>query len=342
MKAAYYERNHVIRIGDTAPAAPGPGEIEIEVAYCGICGTDVGIYHGKMDWRVAAAQVMGHEMSGVVRTVGDGVGDFAAGDRVTVMPLDPCGECPTCRAGHDHICENLRFLGIDTPGAFQERWVVPAHTARKVPAALSLSRAALIEPLAVACHDVRLGELASNDLAVVLGGGPIGTLIALVARRDGARVIVSEINPYRVQHLEALGLEAVDPRAVDLPALVEELSEGAGADVVFEVTGHPSGAEMMTRLPKARGLIVAVGIFARPPEIDLFQFFWRELRLCGARVYENRDFDRAIELAASGDLPLDRLISDIYSLEDIKKGLDLMSTGGDVMKILIQCGNPEK
>ncbi len=339
MKAAFYERNQAIRIGEAERGAPGAGEIEIEVAYCGICGTDVGIYHGKMDWRVTASQIMGHEMSGVVGSVGEGVTGFAAGDRVTVMPLDPCGECPTCRAGYDHICENLKFLGIDTPGAFQERWIVPAHTVRRLPEDLPLSRAALIEPLAVACHDVRLAELAPNDLAVVLGGGPIGTLIALVARQAGARVIVSEINPYREQHLEALGLEAVDPRAVDLPALVEESSEGAGADVVFEATGHPSAAEMMTRLPKARGLIVAVGIFAKPPEIDLFQFFWRELRLCGARVYENRDFDQAIELAASGDLPLDRLISDIYSLDELKKGLDLMSTGGDVMKILVQCGD---
>lgn len=337
MKAAYYERNQQIRIGEIKAIEPGRGEVAIEVAYCGICGTDLGIYHGKMDWRVAESQIMGHEVSGVVQAIGPGVTEVNIGDRVTVMPLDPCGDCPACHAGLSHICENLKFLGIDTPGAFQGRWTVPAHTVHRLPDTLPLSRAALIEPIAVACHDIRLGQLVPGNLAVVLGGGPIGALVGMVAQDSGARVLVSEINPYRIKLLQELGLEAVDPRSVDLPALVKESSHGAGADVVFEVTGNPSAARLMTRLPRARGLIVVVGIFAQPAEINLFDVFWRELQLRGARVYERQDFERAIKIADSGTLPLDHIISEVYPLAELKKGLDQMSDGAEVMKILIQC-----
>ena len=110
---------------------------------------------------------MGHEMSGVIESVGPGVSGWSAGDRVTVRPLDPCGACPACRAGHSHICHNLKFIGIDTPGALQGLWTVPAHTLHRLPDALPLREAAMIEPVAVACHDVRMGEVRPGEHAVV-------------------------------------------------------------------------------------------------------------------------------------------------------------------------------
>jgi 2-desacetyl-2-hydroxyethyl bacteriochlorophyllide A dehydrogenase len=253
------------------------------------------------------------------------------------MPLDPCGECPACKAGHSHICQKLKFLGIDTPGGFQSTWTVPAHTVLHLPESLPLTRAALVEPLAVACHDVRLAGVKPGEAVVVLGGGPIGTLVALVAQQAGARVLVSEINPVRVEIGRSLGLDVIDPREVDLVQLVNERTGTAGADVVFEVTGHPSGAELMTQLPRTRGRIVIVAIFNDPPKVDLFRAFWRELHLQGVRVYEREDFERAIELASAGALPLDGLISEIYPLERLEAGFRKLEQGGDVMKVLIQC-----
>lgn len=337
MKAAFYERNETIRIGACTPRPPGFGEVQIRVAYAGICGTDLGIYHGKMDWRVAESQIMGHEIAGHVSAVGPGAEALSPGDPVTVMPLDPCGKCPACRAGHGHICQNLRFLGIDTPGGFQSFWTVPAHTVVKLTPGFDLRHAALIEPVAVACHDIRIGAVARGEMAVVLGGGPIGALIGLVARSLGATVLVSEIHPFRRQTLARMGLEAVDPLATDLPRLVNERSGDAGADVVFEVTGHPSGIEMAAQLPRTRGRIVVVGIFGRPAPVDLFRIFWRELRLLGARVYEREDFEHAVSLAASGVLPLDMLISEVYPIEQLQAGLRQMDGGGNVMKILLKC-----
>lgn len=337
MKAAYYEGNQKIRVGECIPVAPKAGEVQIKVSYAGICGTDLHIYHGQMDKRVTMPQIIGHEMSGIVHQVGEGVGGWAAGDHVTVMPLDPCGICPACLAGHRHICQNLKFLGIETPGAFQSFWTVPAHTLHRLPDTLSFQIGAMIEPLAVACHDVRIGEVKAGEYVVVLGGGPIGILIALASRSAGARVTVSEINLYRIALLKELGFEVVNPKEADLVAHVNGQTKGAGADVVFEVTSTQAGAEIMTQLPRTRGRIVAVGIFSQPPKVDLYRFFWRELKLAGARVYEYEDFEKAIQLADSGSLPLNRLITETYILEDLGKAFQKLDSGGDVMKILIKC-----
>jgi 2-desacetyl-2-hydroxyethyl bacteriochlorophyllide A dehydrogenase len=337
MKAAFYEGNERLRVGACVPVPPGPGQVQIQVSHCGLCGTDLHIFHGKMDHRVTFPQVLGHEMSGVVAAVGSGVENYRAGDRVTVMPLDPCGDCPACRAGHSHICQRLKFIGIDAPGALQTLWTIPAHALHRLPASLSFEQGALVEPVAVACHDVRLAGVQAGEYVVVQGGGPIGVLVALVAKAAGGSVMITEINPFRIQLARELGIDVVDPRATDVVAMVNEQTGGAGADVVFEVSGSAAGAELMTKLPRTRGRICVVAIFAEQPKIDLFRFFWRELRLLGARVYEHEDFDRAIALAASGQMPLERLVTRVAPLEAIEESFRMMERGGDVMKILLRC-----
>lgn len=334
-QAAFYIGEQTIENGDCTPQTPQPHEVQLAVSHVGICGTDLHIFHGVMDKRVTFPQIMGHEMSGTVSALGSGVTEFAVGDRVTVRPLDPCNDCPACDAGHNHICQNLKFLGIDTQGAMQSYWTVPAHTLHKLPDNLSLAHGALIEPLAVACHDVRLGEVSADDYVVVLGGGPIGILIALVAQKTGANVLVSEINPFRIALAQKLGLSAIDPREQDLQAYVEAQTGGAGANVVFEVTGSQAGASIMTEIVRTRGRIVMVAIFGQPAPVNLFRFFWRELKLIGARVYEPEDFEKAIALAASGDLPLADIITDVRPLAELQASFQAMESGGDVMKILL-------
>ncbi|MFW5829163.1 MAG: zinc-dependent alcohol dehydrogenase [Planctomycetota bacterium] len=337
MTAAYYERDLNIRIGEEPQRAPGAHEVRIDVAWCGICGTDVGIWHGKMDWRVALSQIMGHEMAGTVAAIGSAVQDLQVGQAVTVMPLDPCGTCSNCTAGLSHICQNLNFLGIDSPGAFQYSWTVPAACVLPLPPDLDLRHGALIEPIAVACHDVRLAGLTAGARAVVIGGGPIGTLVALVASARGAEVLVCEINPHRRSRLEAMGLAVADPNGEDVPARVQAWTGAAGADVVFEVSAHPDGIALATELPRARGLVVIVGISPKPVPVNLFHVFWKELRIAGARVYEREDFQAAIELAAAGTLPLDAIISATHPLQDMKAALQDASGGGDVLKVLVDC-----
>jgi 2-desacetyl-2-hydroxyethyl bacteriochlorophyllide A dehydrogenase len=341
MNAAYYSGQETITMGPCKTAAPGPDEVKVRVAYCGICGTDMHIFHGKMDKRVDMPQVIGHEMAGTVAEIGANVTGLVPGQKVTVMPLDWCGDCPACRDGNTHICQNLKFLGIDTPGAFQEFWTVPARVVLPLPDSLDLKKAALIEPLAVALHDVRLGGVQEGDFVVVLGGGPIGTLVALAAKAKGAEVLVSEINDFRLTMLDGMGFKTANPLQSDVVETVKSLTGGRGADVVFEVTAHPAGIETAVKLPKTRGQIVVVGIFSEPPKVNLFDFFWKELKLRGARVYEKQDYEAAIETVATGDLPLDQLISAVHPLGDLATGIRQLAKGGDVMKVLIQCSEEE-
>jgi threonine dehydrogenase-like Zn-dependent dehydrogenase len=161
-------------------------------------------------------------------------------------------------------------------------------------------------------------------------------LVALVAKNAGADVLVSEINPYRVEFAKSLGLSSINPQEADLVEFVVEKTAGAGADIVFEVTSSTAGAKVMSDLLRTRGLAVIVGIFGQPAEVDLFRFFWRELRMIGVRVYESQDFEQAIKLAASGALPLDKMITSIRPLENLKSGFQDMESGRNVMKVLLE------
>ncbi|MFF2937893.1 zinc-dependent alcohol dehydrogenase, partial [Streptomyces mirabilis] len=299
---------------ETAPvefSEPGPGEVLLAPAYVGICGTDLHIFHGDMDARVAAPAVLGHEMSGRVVRVGAGVEGWRPGDAVTVMPLRWDDTCPACLAGHQHICQRLDFIGIDSPGAMQQRWTVPASTLIRLPDSLALDRAALVEPTAVAVHDVGRADVRAGERVVVVGGGPVGILIALVARAVGADVRVVELSAHRRLLAEELGLTAWDPADDDVPALVGEWTGGAGADVAFEVSGAAGGVDTAVDVLGVRGRLCLVAIHPRPREVNLHRFFWRELTLVGARLYDRSDFERAVALVADGTIAVGRLISKV-------------------------------
>lgn len=335
MKALLYEGNHTFTTKTTEKQPLKKGEVRLKMAYVGVCGTDVHIYHGKMDARVKPPQIIGHEVSGVIEELGEGVSDWKIGENVTVRPLNPGVEMPSDN-GYRHIGQNLKFIGIDSPGGMQQYWNVPAFTLHKLPENLSLQLGAMIEPLAVACHDVRLGEVVAGENAVVIGGGPIGLLVALVARQKGANVMISEVNKNRIEFIQSLGFQTVNPMEQDLVQTVEAFTNGAMADVVFEVSGVQAGVTAMTQLPKVRGRIVMVAIHSEPKAVDLFRFFWREIKLIGARVYEPEDFDEAIALAASGTLPLDKMITQVSPLEDAKKVFETIEQNPAGMKYLLE------
>ncbi|MEM9778697.1 MAG: alcohol dehydrogenase catalytic domain-containing protein [Pseudomonadota bacterium] len=336
--AAHYRGNKTFTLDRTAKPTPRPGEVAVRIAYCGICGTDMHVFHGNMDARVGFERVIGHEMSGTVESLGEGVTGLTQGQKVVVRPLDPCGACPACDAGHPHICHKLKFLGLDTDGAMQEVWVVPAHTLHLLPDDMPMDHAALIEPVAVACHDVRLSGLQPGEDVVVVGGGPIGVLVAMVARAAGGAVVLSEVNPHRLKIAETLGFDTVNPAQADLKATIDARTRGKGADVVFEVSGTQPGVDAMTAIAATRARIVMVAIHAQKPQIDLFQFFWRELQLIGARVYEPEDYDKAIALVASGVIEADTIITDIAPLSDIQTAFEALDASPTALKSLIKVG----
>ena len=331
VNAVYYEGAGSFSVGRSALRRPGPGEVRLEVAYCGLCGTDLHIARGEMDARVPVPMVIGHEMSGTVAEVGDGVATFRPGDHVVVRPLDTREETPADR-GFSHIGRKLKFIGIDAPGALQASWTVPAFTVHALPPSVDLRLAALAEPLAVACHDVRRGELAEGETALIIGGGPIGTLIALVAQARGARALVVELDKRRREFGRELGLNVFDP-GDDVAAALGE----TGAEVVFEVSGSAAGILAATGYAAIRGRIVVVAIFPEPKPVALFHLFWKELELRGARVYEPEDFQAAISLLADRSLGLERLITAVEPLERVPAVFDELGNGREAMKILVDC-----
>ncbi|MEO7015455.1 MAG: alcohol dehydrogenase catalytic domain-containing protein [Leifsonia sp.] len=337
MLAAEYKGDRTITVEERYQVDVPPGEVRIAVAYVGICGTDLHIYHGDMDSRVTMPATIGHEMSGTIAELGPGVEGWAVGDAVTVMPLSWDGTCPACRAGNEHICQNLDFIGIDSPGALQQYWNVPASTLVKLPSEISLRDAALVEPAAVAVHDVRRSKLGAGDKVVVIGAGPIGVLIATVATAFGAEVVVAEIDGNRRSAAEDMGLVTLDPSAVDQVAWVNEWTGDAGADVVFEVSGAAAAVLGATGLVKVRGTVVVVAIHPTPRPIDLHRVFWRELTILGARVYERRDFERAVELVAEGAIPSRKLITRVVALAEVASAFEALEAG-QAMKILVEVG----
>ncbi len=339
MRSASYVGSRTFAVGDAEPVAPGAGEVQIEVAYTGICGTDLHIFHGDMDGRVSQPAVIGHEMSGRVAAIGSDVSGWSIGDPVTVLPVKSCGSCAACVAGNAHICMNLVFLGIDAPGAMQNRWTVPAELLVRLPDGISLEHAALVEPTAVAVHDVSRSALVPGESVVVVGGGPVGLLIATVARNAGGDVTVVELDAYRRSVAESLGLRVLDPGSVDVTAAVSELTDGAGAAVAFEVSGAAGGVSTAVDLLGVRGRLVMVAIHGKPREVNLHRFFWRELTMVGARLYDRSDFETAVHLVATGVIPTDALISRTVSLEDVASGFGALESGAGVMKVLVDCRN---
>jgi len=341
MLAAAYVGNRTIALQTAAAVPPGPHQVRVRVAFVGLCGTDLHILHGSMDRRVQVPLVFGHEMSGTIDEVGEGVDGWAAGDKVTVMPLVWDGTCPACRAGNRHICQHLNFVGIDSPGALQALWNVPASTLVKVPHSTDLRAAALIEPVAVAVHDVRRGQVASADRVIVVGGGPIGVLIATVARHAGGDVAIVEVDPTRRAFAAQLGFTALHPQDLAEPDWLDEWSGGAGADVVLEASGAAAGIALAVAVAKVRGTIVVVGIHPEPRSVDLQRIFWRELTIVGARVYEPADFERAVELISSGAIPTEALITRVVPIAQTQAALNDLEAG-TAMKVLVdvQAGQP--
>jgi len=334
MRAAFYQGARTFTTGEMEKPAPGGDEALLRVRRVGICGTDLHIFQGHLDHRVPKGGVIGHETFGEV-VEAPGASGFTSGDRVVVEPVVCCGACRACRMGASYLCYQLKVLGVDLPGGMREYWAVSASRLLRVPDSISDDHAALIEPLAVAVHDVNRADVKLGDAVLVFGGGPIGTLIALVARHRGARVAVAEVNPFRLDILEAFGLERVGP-GTDVVKWTDQWTDGTGVDVAFEVTGNPLAARAVADVVRVWGTVSIVAIHAEPVPVNLYQMFARELVMHGSRLYARADWEEAIRLVASGAVPVGPLVSRRIPLESLQRGMEEALGGGPVMKVLVE------
>jgi (R,R)-butanediol dehydrogenase / meso-butanediol dehydrogenase / diacetyl reductase len=334
MRAAFYLGARKFTTGEVAPPRPGPEEALLRVRRVGICGTDLHIFQGHLDHRVPKGGIIGHETFGEIVEAPESSG-FTGGDRVVVEPVVFCGTCRACAMGASYLCYKLKVLGVDLPGGMQEYWAVRTTRLLRVPDTISDDHAALLEPLAVAVHDVARAEVKAGDAVLVFGGGPIGTLIALVARHRGARVAVVEVNPFRLEILKGFGLERVGPDT-DVVVWADQWTDGTGVDIAFEVTGNPVAARIVTDVVRVWGTVSIVAIHAEPVPVNLYQMFARELVMHGSRLYARADWEEAIRLVASGAVPVAPLVSRRIPLEALQRGMEEALGGGPVMKVLVE------
>ena len=336
MRASFYRGNRTFETGTAPMPAPADGEALLRIRRVGICGTDLHIFQGHLDHRVPLGGIIGHEIFADVVSAPAGSG-FREGDRVVVEPVQFCGQCRACRMGATYLCYQLKVLGVDVTGGMQEYWAVPAARLLKLPDSVSDHDAPLIEPLAVATHDVARAEVKSGDRVVVFGGGPIGTLIALVSRHRGAEVKVVEINPHRVEMLKRFGLDPIGPEE-DVKAAVNAWTGGTGADVAFEVSGSPDAAVLVTEVVRVWGTVSIIAIHAEPVPFQLYSLFARELKVHGSRLYTRAAWEEAIRLVASAAVNVGPLVSRVIPLEDLQRGMEEALGGGPVMKVLVEVG----
>ncbi|MEO7192416.1 MAG: alcohol dehydrogenase catalytic domain-containing protein [Vicinamibacterales bacterium] len=333
MRASFYRGDRTFETGTIPIPTPKHGEALLRVRRVGICGSDLHIYQGHLDHRVPRGGTIGHEVLADVVSSPAGSG-FDEGDRVVVEPVIFCGTCRACRMGATYLCYHLQVLGVDAPGGMQEYWAVPFDRLLKVPAALKDDDAALIEPLAVATHDVTRAEVKAGDAVVVFGGGPIGCLIAMVARHRGARIKVVEINPFRLAMLESLGFETIGP-AEDTVAVVNDWTGGDGADIAFEVSGSPDAVRLLTSVVRVWGTVSIIAIHSEPVLVNLYPMFGRELKMHGSRLYTRAAWEEAIRLMGSGAIAAGPLVSRRIPLEGLQQGMEEALGGGPVMKVLV-------
>jgi L-iditol 2-dehydrogenase len=313
----------------------GPGQVLIEVAAVGICGSDVHYFeHGRIaDFVVREPLVLGHEASGTIRAVGVGVPEDRVGQRVALEPQETCGRCRECLAGRYNLCPGVEFFA--TPpvhGAFAQYVVLSAHRAHPVPDQVTDEAAALIEPLSVAVWAAHKANVEPGDRVLVTGAGPVGLLCADVARVRGAWVAVSDTNPNRLAVAQQRGAQAiVDVTAAPLAEQVEPV------DVVLECSGAgPAVTQAFTvAAPAAR--IVLVGVGAPTLELPVATIQIKELQVTGTFRYANC-YPAAISLAASGMVDLDGLVTSRFGLADVADALQIAKQDPTTLKPVVYPG----
>jgi (R,R)-butanediol dehydrogenase/meso-butanediol dehydrogenase/diacetyl reductase len=319
MKAAVYVGPQKVAMHTLPIPEVKEGWALIKVDYCGICGTDLNIFSGSHP-RAQEQLVIGHEFSGTIVNHPT----LAEGTPVTVRPLLFCGECEPCQSGNSHVCESLGLLGIDQAGGMAEYVLAPVEEVYPLPADMSLKRGALIEPFAVAVHTVRESNFKPGDQVTVFGAGPIGLCTAVTLKLFGAqKVSVVEVQPFRKEVAESLGFEVIDP-SEDIPQ----------TDVVFDCAAHPSVAKRLVSVTKIKGQIMLVGTYKYPTELDLQNITFKELSVKGTRVYTKKDYEIATSLL-SADFDFEKLITQEFPLESVAKSFQLLTSGGDSVKVLI-------
>lgn len=329
MKAALWYGIKDVRLENIEEPKVTKGNVKIKVKWCGICGSDLHEYLGGPIFiptdkphpisKEVAPVVLGHEFSGEIVEIGEGVTNLKIGDRVAVEPIVACGTCPACQEGKYNLCSSLGFHGLcGGGGGFAEYTVFPAKFVHKIPDGLSFEKAALIEPIAVAIHSLRVGKFMTGQSAIVLGAGPIGLATIEALKAAGASlVIVMQRKSVRQEYALRAGADIViDPTEVNVAEEVKRLTGGIGADISFETTGAKIGFDTGIESIKYNGTMVVTSIWEEEISINPNTFIFSEKTIVGTIAYRN-EFPATMAQMNDGRIKVDGYITKKISLDDI-------------------------
>lgn len=325
---------------------PGPGQILLKVAYAGICGSDMHIYSGAIEFK-KYPRVPGHEISGIIVATGPGVQNWQVGERVTTEhTFSTCGQCFYCRRGEYQECADRQSLGFDINGGFAEYVLASINMLHRLPENLPLEAAALSEPLASAVHAVGKAGINWGDTVLVIGPGPIGQLVAQVAKAEGGRVIVigTAVDADRLQIAGSLGADyTFNISEQGVPAVKNALlalTGGYGPDIVLECSGSRNGAALGLEVIRRQGTYIQVGLFGHPVELDYEQISYKEITVKGIFCHNWPDWEKALELMAAGKIGYQQLITARLPLKQWQDGFQMMAEHQG-LKVLLAPGKGE-
>lgn len=338
MKAAVLYKPEEMRIEEIPVPEIKEDEILIRVKRCGICGTDPHIYKGRFP--VPTPLVLGHEFSGEVVKVGSAVTTVKVGDKATADINIACGNCYFCRMGQKLFCKDIVQIGVHINGAFAEYVKVPESSVYKLPNNMAWEEGAYVEPLACAIHGQERANIAIGSTVAIIGAGPMGLTHAILSKMNGAsRVIISELNQVRLQKARDLGIDYVIDASKDDPIkAVLELTDGRGADVVFEVVGTIPTYKQAFRMVRKGGVLVAYGAAPADAVMDIrpFDIYSKELTIVGSYAGTYNTWVKAINLISAKRFIPSNIITKSVSLDNVVEGIIEAENNKDTIKIMVE------
>lgn len=315
----------------------GPNQVKIKIKYAGICGSDLHTYEGK--YKVAVPVTLGHEFAGEVVEVGEGVSEFKVGDRVTSeTTFHICGECRYCKSQDYNLCSSRKGLGSQVHGAFTNYLIARKESVHKLPENVDYLAASMTEAVACAHHAVMKSSVKPGDVAVVLGPGPIGLLVAQIAKHYGAKIVITGLtkDKSRLDKAIKLGIDAaVDIQTQNLKEVVNGLTDGYGADIVFECTGAPPSLNTGLDLLRKQGEYVQVGIFPQTEiSTDFEKIIQKEIKVMGCRSQKPADWEPSLHLMNIGAVKAHELVSHQFDITEWDKAYDTIKKGEAIKVVL--------
>lgn len=343
MKVAVLAGPKQIKIKELPVPKVRPGEIEITVSACGVCGSDIHMWKTGKSWNPKLTEdfVMGHEFCGVVSDAGDS--NFSVGDRVVFWANMYCGECDMCKAGQEQLCRDVNgtnYIGFVRNGAYAEKFVWRASNAYKLPDTVSDTAAGLIDPLMVAYHAIRVSELKLHDKVLVVGSGIIGQLTGGLVKKAGASYLaMAKRNDRKLGLAKEIGdFDAYFDSSASTSGVIMNQATNGGFDIVFECVGTEESLAASIDAVKPGGKIITVGNSIDDTiRISLNKIVLREIELIGSVSCTRKEFEETIDLIASGMIDVDKYVTDVMKLDDLQQAFERLTSSTDpVVKIVVK------